>query len=160
MGRRGPAPKPTALRLLEGNPSGRPVNQNEPKPQQVTSFEPPQDLPEEGKAVWKALSQELARIGLLTVVDLEAFYRYVKYLLEYREADKKIAGMLVMPIRNPNGSIKYLMQNPYLSIRNQAADRLARLEQQFGMTPSARARMIGLVSGTYNPKDDEDPYGA
>ena len=32
MGRRGPPPKPTRIRLLQGNPSKRPINKREPKP--------------------------------------------------------------------------------------------------------------------------------
>ncbi len=32
MGQRGPAPKPTALRILEGNPGKRPLNASEPRP--------------------------------------------------------------------------------------------------------------------------------
>src|SRR5205807_7459629 len=32
VGRRGPQPKPTALRILEGNPSHRPLPANEPQP--------------------------------------------------------------------------------------------------------------------------------
>jgi hypothetical protein len=32
MGLRGPAPEPTALKLLRGNPGKRPLNTLEPKP--------------------------------------------------------------------------------------------------------------------------------
>ena len=32
MAQRGRKPKPTAMKVLEGNPGGRPLNKNEPKP--------------------------------------------------------------------------------------------------------------------------------
>lgn len=31
----GPKPKPTAIKILEGNPGKRPLNLNEPKPQRI-----------------------------------------------------------------------------------------------------------------------------
>lgn len=157
MGLRGPKPKPTALRRLEGNPSGRPLPRNEPSPMLALKIEPPKDLTLDGKAIWKSLSEEMVRIGLLTVLDLNALHRYVKFLLEYYDAERKIDGKLVITIRWPNGTPRHLIPNPYLSIRNNAATQLGRLEQSLGLSPSARARMIGMLQGGYAAK--EDPYG-
>jgi len=160
VGLRGPPPKPTALRRLEGNPSRRALNPNEPQPSTQFSCEPPEELPEKGKEVWRALTSELKSIGLLTSIDLNAFHRYVNYLLQYHEAHSKIEGKMVIAIKHTEaegGGLKYMMTNPYISIANQAADKLSKLEQQFGMTPAARARMIGLING--KPTNDEDPYG-
>ena len=156
MGRRGPPAKPTALRRLEGNPSGRPLPANEPQPSKLLAAPAPADLPEEGKQIWKALSEELIRIGLLTVLDLHAFHRYVKYLLEYHDAERRIDGKLIITMKWPNGTPRHLMPNPYLSIRNQAAANLSRLEQSLGLTPSARARMIGMLNG--GKVGNDDPY--
>lgn len=162
MGMRGPAGKPTALRLLEGNPSGRPINTNEPKPEIPKSVEPPEDLPERGKAIWNDLSSEMIRIGLLTKIDLHAFHRYIKFLLEYMEADEKLGKNYVLTIYHQGTKEpKYFMTNPFHSIRNKAAEHLNRLEQQLGLTPSARARMIGLAQGGSKGSDEpEDPYGS
>ncbi|MEQ8198694.1 MAG: phage terminase small subunit P27 family, partial [Clostridiaceae bacterium] len=33
MAQRGRKPKPTAIKVLEGNPGKRPLNKNEPKPE-------------------------------------------------------------------------------------------------------------------------------
>ena len=41
---RGPPPKPTYLRILEGNPSKRPLNRNEPQPPPVETLDPPDYL--------------------------------------------------------------------------------------------------------------------
>lgn len=158
MGLRGPPPKPTAIRRLEGNPSNRPLNEFEPMPQVLRKVDPPDNLPPGGELIWNALAPELIRLGLLTEIDLHAFTRYVRFLTEYYDAEKKIDGKLVIAIRYPDSDkVKYFQQNPYISIRNNAAAQLNRLEQQFGLTPSARARMIGLLQGGGGTPDD--PYG-
>ena len=157
MGMRGPPPKPTALRLLEGNPGKLAINRNEPQPRKLATVEPPADLPEEGKAVFKALSRELINCGLMTAVDVEPFYRYVKLLLEYRHADREIAGKYVIPIKDKEGRLAYFLPNPWLSVRDKAMDRLLRLEKEFGMTPSSRVRMVAIMMNP-NSYESEDPY--
>ena len=93
MGLRGPPPKPTALKLLEGNPGRRRLSTSEPQPRRLTQIEPPENLEEEGKLVFRALSQELINCGLLTAIDAEPLLRYVKLLLEYKHADAEIKGV-------------------------------------------------------------------
>lgn len=162
MGFRGPAPKPSVVRELEGNPSGRPLNAYEPRPNLISSIEPPEHLSQEGKNVWKALSQELIRIGLLSTIDIEAFSRYINYLLEYRDCQKAIDGKYIITYKNPDGSPKYFQQNPYISLRNAAASNMLKLEREFGMTPAARVRMIALVNGNEGGNgggSNSDPYG-
>lgn len=161
MGIRGPQPKPTEIRLLEGNPSGRKINYQEPKPQRITEVEAPSHFTEAAVRVWKSLTDELARLNLLTVLDLEAVARYVDYLMEYRRARDEIKGVLVIPYFEADGkTLRYMQQNPYIAIKNTAADKLLRLEQQFGMSPAARARIIAIADGGRGGGPDEDPYGA
>jgi len=160
MGLRGPKPKPTNLQLFEGNPGHRKINYNEPKPKQIEDVEPPKELSEAGKAVWKTLSKELCRLGLLTEIDVWPFYRYVTYLMEFVEAEKFLQpGMLVKPHKDAKGGVSYYTYNPFLPIRNEASRQMARLEQMFGITPSARARMISMAEGR-RPVEDDDPYAA
>lgn len=75
MGKRGPSPKPTPIRVLEGNPSRRPINENEPKPTDGTPPMPPH-LDRRARVVWRQIAPELSRLGLLTVVDGEALASY------------------------------------------------------------------------------------
>jgi P27 family predicted phage terminase small subunit len=157
MGLRGPPPKPTALRLLEGNPGRVRINPNEPKPRPATTVEPPSDLPEEGRLVFSALSQELINCGLMSAVDLEPFGRYVRLLLEYRNADKEIKGKFFIPMRDKLGQFAYFVPNPWVGVRDRAMDRLLRLEREFGMTPASRVRMVALLN-TSTPSQILDPY--
>ena len=51
MGRRGPAPKPTAIKILEGNPGKQKLNHNEPKPPTIIAIpKPPSRLLKDAKA--------------------------------------------------------------------------------------------------------------
>lgn len=158
MGLRGPPPKPTALRLLEGNPGKVKINRQEPQPRRLTEVDPPEDLPEEGRAVFSALSQELISCGILTAIDLEAFGRYVRLLVEYRNAEREIKGKYFFPIKDKEGNFAYFVPNPWVSVRDRAIDRLIRLEREFGMTPASRVRMIALLTSP-NPASVLDPYG-
>ena len=53
----GPPPKRTKLRFLEGNPSKRPLNYDEPQPSGELSSRPPADLGKLAKAKWKAVRE-------------------------------------------------------------------------------------------------------
>ena len=56
MGKRGPQSKPTALKLLEGNPGKREVNGNEPEYDVLSKDEkPPAYLGSYGKKEWKRI---------------------------------------------------------------------------------------------------------
>lgn len=67
MGKRGPRPTPTPLKVLRGARKDR-INQHEPKP---TPGRPPMPswLPPEAKKIWRRLAPELERMGVLTKAD-------------------------------------------------------------------------------------------
>ena len=45
------------------------------------------------------------------------------------------------PLRSDDGKVKCFMQWPQVAIAHKLAQQLTRLEQEFGMTPSARTRV-------------------
>ena len=57
-------------------------------------------------------------------------------------------------LRDEHGKTRYLQQFPQISIANKLAGQLLRLEQEFGMTPSARSR-IELSASNYGDDYDE-----
>ena len=71
----GRKPKPTSLKVLEGNPGKRQLNPNEPK---LDASVPkcPAWLSKEAKREWKRLVPFLEQAGLLTQVDRAAFAGY------------------------------------------------------------------------------------
>ena len=85
MATRGRKPKPTALKVLEGNPGKRPLNDREPVPPKGTLKCPAWLLPE-AKKEWKRLAPALEAMGVLTMADLTAFEGYCQAYARWKEA--------------------------------------------------------------------------
>jgi P27 family predicted phage terminase small subunit len=145
MGERGPAPKPTALRELEGNPGKRALPKNEPKPDKGAVC--PEWIPAEAKAEWERVAPELERLGLLTKVDSSALAAYCVAYARWRAAEEAIAihGLTFM---TESG---YAAQRPEVGIANKAMADIRAFCKEFGLTPSARGRMS--IPGESEPTD-------
>lgn len=136
MGRRGPPPKPTPIRVLEGNPSRRPINENEPKPAEGIPAMPPH-LDRRARRIWRDIVPELSRLGLLTVVDGEALAAYCTAASMAYNA-RKVLKEKGYTFKTPSG---YLQQRPEVAILNKAMHLVKAFAQEFGLTPSARSRL-------------------
>ena len=75
MAQRGRKPKPTAVKVLEGNPGKRSLNTAEPKPEKKAP-RCPSWLEDEAKKEWKRMSKQLEQLGILTEIDMAAFAGY------------------------------------------------------------------------------------
>ena len=132
----GRRPKPTALKELAGNPGKRPLNRREPKP--PTSLPPcPRHLTGEARREWRRMGGELARMGVVTVVDRAALAAYCMAWARWVEAEGQVAKLGTI-VKTANGN---LIQNPYLAVANRALEQMTRLAAEFGMTPSSRSRV-------------------
>ena len=102
MAARGRKPKPTALKVLEGNPGKRPLNDHEPIPPKGELKCPSWLLPE-AKKEWKRLASSLEAMGVLTMADLTAFAGYCQAYARWREAEEFITqhGSI---FRTPSGA--------------------------------------------------------
>jgi P27 family predicted phage terminase small subunit len=143
MATRGRKPKPTTLKLLEGNPGKKPLPQGEPQP--------PGDLPPppcflDGYALeeWERISEGLNIMGVLTTVDQNALAAYCSAYSRFRHAEEQLniltekdalAGMI---IKTAQGNY---IQQPLIGIANKAALNMVKFAAEFGITPSARARL-------------------
>ena len=148
MATRGRKPKPTAMKLLEGNPGKRPLNEREPVPPKGNIKCPDWLLPE-AKKEWKRLAPSLEALGVLTLVDLTAFEGYCQAYARWKEAEEFITQHGAM-VRTPNG---YLQQVPQVSIAQTNMKIMLRFCEQFGLTPSARSRIIA-GEGAVDPADE------
>lgn len=64
----GPPKTPTHLRLVRGNPSKRPINNNEPKPPKGVP-PVPKHFDKQGKYWFKRMAEELDAIGVISQLD-------------------------------------------------------------------------------------------
>lgn len=138
MAQRGRKPKPTALKKLEGNPGGRPLNTKEPKPVKKAP-RCPAWLEDEAKKEWRRMGKVLEQLGLLTEMDMAAFAGYCQAYARWKEAEEFITQHGTM-VRTPNG---YLQQVPQVSIAQTNLKIMLKFCEQFGLTPSARSRIVG-----------------
>lgn len=159
MGNRGPAPKPTALKILEGNPGKQKLNQNEPKPPIGSSIpKPPARLLKEAKEEWKRLAPALHSMGVLTQIDLTAFAEVCQNYGYYLITDKKILALGEQGVyAMQKTATGYMQQHPLLSLRRQYYDLWRRGLADFGLTPAARARIVTDGQGMYDEATAVDP---
>lgn len=152
MGKRGPKPKPTALRRLEGNPSRRPFPANEAMPELAPpGAAPPAHLSAKAKAEWRKLYGPLRNCGLLTTADLSAFGVYCAAYGLWQEAQERLAkdGRIVT---TPNG---HKQASPWIAIARHEAELMKGLMDRFGMTPASRSRIA--PAGTPPPPPEDEP---
>ena len=141
--------KPTALKIAQGNPGGRPLNKNEPKPSGLP--ECPSTLDEEAKVEWERISKQLVAMGLLTSVDRAALAAYCTAWSHFIEAEANVQKF-GMVIKSPRGA-GFPIQNPYLGISNIAMTQMRQFLIEFGMSPASRSRLN--VTGS---EFMEDPF--
>ncbi len=84
----------------------------------------------------------LDRMGVLTKVDCNALARYCVLWSRWRKAEEFIRdrGDSYL-VKDEAGGLKAIKPYPQVRMANQLSEQLLRLEQQFGMTPSARTRI-------------------
>jgi len=136
--------KPTALKLIRGNPGKRALNGEEPKPK-LEIPPPPEWMSAEAKAEWDYVAGQLYAVGCLTGIDrgalaayCQAYGRWVqaeRALNECAKHDTASSGLLV-----DIGKEQY-RRNPLVAIANDAMAALVKYSVEFGMTPSARSRI-------------------
>lgn len=149
MGARGPAAKPTALKVLEGNAGKRELNKNEPKYDlSDDTKKPPAWLGTYGKKEWKRIFPLLEKNGLFTDADKIALAAYCQNVDTWVQAEKtKRAEGLT--IETSNGTT---VQHPAVGIANTAMTNLLKFGREFGLTPSSRANLSAEKF-----EDDDNP---
>ena len=133
----GRKPKPTTLRIIEGNREHRPLNEKEPKPRPVAP-ECPEWLKGEGRKVWENLAPKLEKLGILTEIDGPAFAALCQCYGRFVEAEKKVDDEGTVQSIGENG---YRQQIPEISISQKYLAQARALLAEFGGTPSSRSRL-------------------
>ncbi len=149
MGKRGPPPKPSALRLLEGGNRGRrPLPLNEPQPPQPVEVPAcPPYVTGYARDEWERVIGDLCATGVYANVDQSMLAAYCMTYGRWRLAED-VASRLAsqdsashgMLLKTQSGNV---VQNPAVGIANVARRDMLRLAAEFGLTPSARVDLDG-----------------
>jgi P27 family predicted phage terminase small subunit len=145
MGRRGPAPGPTAIKRAKGVRSDR-INPCEPVPEGRPP-RCPSDLSPEAQRVWRRLAPDLYRRGVLTAWDVDLFAFFCDLVVETWQARAFLTGGLLVKGRRDG-----VITHPAWKIYRDGIIELRGLAREFGLTPSARS-MIQIL-GPPEPSPD------
>jgi P27 family predicted phage terminase small subunit len=138
---KGPAPAPTALKILRGNPGRRPLNKREPKPPAMGPLPAaPAYLEPAARAEWARVVPDLAECGLLTRVDLALVASYCATWGRVLDAEAELAKGLMVKRRAKNGK-EYPALNPYFATLTTLLGQLKGFVTELGMSPAARSRI-------------------
>ena len=137
--------KPTRLKIIEGNPGKRPLNQNEPQPDLVTDVSdvPPKGTSELARDAWAHWTPILRNCGLLTVADIPALTMLCEHWALWQQAIKVMLGLDVEP------------RGKALLTAEKQAKIVQSLLCEFGMSPSSRSRVAVKAS---DERDDVEQF--
>lgn len=166
MGLRGTYPKPDWLRVIEGNPGKRPPRGNDSS-KLVESLAAPEFFNTEQTAIWNDVVHVLVRVRALTEGDKFQLERYVDFLYQYRLAAdfmrQNSKGQIVYTVKGPvikdesgnsKRETKQIKLLPHINAMLILSNHLCKIENYFGLNPSARANFGKPSSG----EGQHDPF--
>ncbi|MFN0055552.1 MAG: phage terminase small subunit P27 family [Planctomycetales bacterium] len=148
---RGRKPKPSVIRILEGNPGKRALNDREPTPPGGIP-DCPEYLDDEAKAEWFRTAKVLSDMGLLSQADRTALAAYCTAYSRWVHAEeqvKKFGSIVKSPEKG------FPMKSPYLTVADQAMETMRKFMVEFGLTPSSRSRIRVPEGGRVRDEFDE-----
>lgn len=149
---RGRKPKPTSLKVLDGNPGKRPLNDREPEAPQGMP-ESPDWLDDEAKAEWDRIVPDLREMGLLSRVDRPALAAYCTAWSRWVHAEEQVRKLGPI-VKSPEKG--FPMKSPFLTVADQAMEAMRKFMVEFGLTPSSRSRI--RVPGGGEEADEFDRF--
>lgn len=140
MARTGRPPKPTALKLIEGNPGKRRAK-GEPKPP-PSKPRRPQWLVGYARTEWDRVVPTLDRLGLLTTIDRTVLAAYCEAAAGLKAAsqDLRKRGYLIPSVRHDGET---LVKNPSNQLLRDYSRLVATYSSMLGLSPGDRVRLSG-----------------
>ena len=143
----GRRPKPTALKLVTGNPGKRAINKKEPKPKRLIPSCPAY-LSSESKVAWGRLSVLLDRMGVLTEADTAALERLCDCYSDILICRQSLItdGWTYKTVDAQGNTL--IKGNPAATQLRAADSQFKAYLIEFGLTPAARSKVHG------NPEEE------
>lgn len=145
----GRRPKPTALKLAQGNPGKRKLNELEPTPEVVDPLVP-EYLSKPARRWWEMLSPMLYRLKVLTEADQLALALLCEQAAQADEATKILrkGGIMVKKQLYDRGGKKVgtvPVINPAFKVQLESMKQLKAFLTEFGITPASRSKVTKMV---------------
>lgn len=157
MGKRGPAPKPTELKLVKGTRKDR-VNRAEPQPTEVPIEPPPWLVDDLALKAWRNLAPDLIERKVLTGWDVQAFAEWCSAVAHLERAERALAAeghVIEAEVFNRNGEATGVrtVRSEWSRVWKDALEVTARRAAKFGLTPSDRAGISADRDGAGEGRD-------
>lgn len=138
----GRRPKPTALHVLNGNPSRKNLNKNEPRPP-AGDIAKPAGLTAGAGAVWDEIAPVCLAMGTLTTADIRAFATFceLQSTMQQASASKDGRALFRLEREEENDAQVAIVIDAALKLERETAAALRPYYELFGLTPVARARI-------------------
>lgn len=136
----GRIPKPTKIMKLSDSRTLY-DRKDEPEPDMA---EPicPDWIDDETREAWLRVAARLRHMGLLSATDTDAMTRYCVMLVRWKRLEEFVAVHgETYSAYDTDGKMVNCTLYPQSREVGRLADRLLRMEQNFGLTPSSRARL-------------------
>lgn len=145
----GPRPKPTHLKILHGNPGGKPLNKHEPKPAGDLK-DAPGHFDAELRAAWDCAIKHAPR-GLLKKCDSAILETWCAALvLQRRSLVELMKSGVAVPSKEGKDS-----QSPHLLALAKCSQIMLRATDHLGFSPASRSRITtGDTTSSFGAWED------
>ena len=132
----GRKPRPTNLKLLEGNPGKRALPKHEPQPRPVRP-DCPAFLNKAAQDIWTETLPELEYMGTITAADQAIFAGYCR-AYELAQRTSRYLDRRGLKTTAPSG---YSQSKPEVAICNKAWESVAKFGAELGIGAASRSRI-------------------
>ena len=133
---KGRIPRPTKIKILEGERNKNRINKHEPRPHPGRPT-CPDHLSSAAKVEWKRIVPQLEEMDLLSKIDRTELALYCQAYARWKKAESVIneKGELY---KTQSGNV---ITSPMLWVANKAMEQCHKFLTEFGMTPASRGRI-------------------
>lgn len=151
---------PTQAKINAGNPGGKGIRRDEPKPVLLEDVSPPKDFLFTPMAVkvWKILAPKLKAAKMVAETDTLPLAILCNDTAELLKASKQAAAYAEAGQWDRMGGGKGRAFSAVVSVRNAAHARFEQGAAKFGMTPADRTKLIAIDTqmDLFNEDADEE----
>jgi P27 family predicted phage terminase small subunit len=136
MGARGPAPKATNMRILEGNPGRLPINHDEPQPEPGAKC--PYWATDGAREVWEEVAPVLITCGILTQADQVMFAAWCDAVANYKLVSAEIEFNTQKSAECDSPVYAQKEIKSLIASQRNYAELMVRFGTKFGLSPGDR----------------------